>query len=511
MKLSARPVVVVLTVLVTVAAGVSERIGQSVVAEPEAAPMAMIASMPTRNASGGLWFCPFIGDAKRQGTIRVSRSPAQATDSDSFDSGPELQMTVYNGSGEVARKTVALRRTSERITFKDLGVSVASPADAPSEEAQTAIDSATDNDLPTAQPVESQAGGYALTVESSDPTVLIEADLATASGNVRLPCSTMLAPQQWFPAGSAALGHDTQLALFNPFPEAAVIDLSFLSERGPATPTALQGLVVNGNSVRMINVGRLLRYREQISTHVTVRTGRAVSLERLISPAGPTFQLPAPEAASQWFFPASRVPEVGTERFVVANPSESEVTIEFRAAFSSAEAEPFELTLAPQSVASLDTGEDGRVRKNQPYAMSATVVTGPSVFIARVTDIRSGSRKGLNASIGSPSWSTRWAASTSEDVTVLTILNPFEVATTFVVMTVDADGKEVAQPKVTLNPDSWKQIVIPTFPDDGPLIARMVAEPVTAVLVDADPYAVVVSVEHVSQKVFSSSLAVPRL
>jgi Family of unknown function (DUF5719) len=499
MKLSARPIVVGLTLVTVLAAGVSERLDGSLVADPDVALIQMIASLPAQNASGGLWFCPFLGDAKRQGRIVVSRPASDSPD-------PQLRMTVYNGGGEVARKTVALRTRSQLISFEDLGVTVAAPVDTSSEEVETASESVDDISLPDAQPLESEAGGYATTVESSDPTVLVEADLATASGNVRLPCSTVLAPEQWFPAGSAALGHDKQLALFNPFPESAVVDLSFLSERGVATPTALQGLVVNGNSVRVINVGRLLRYREQVTTHVTVRTGRALSLERLVSPAGATFQAPAPQPAPQWFFPASRVPESGTEKFIVANPSDSEVTVEFRAAFSSAEAEPFELTVAPQSVSALTVGEGGQVTKNQPYAMSAIVATGPPVYITRVTDVRSGGRKGLGASLGSPTWSTRWVASSSESDTVLTILNPFDVATTFVVTAPDASGKQVTQSKITLNPDSWKQVVIPGSAQSG----SDGGNPAASIHVDAQPYAVVVSVEHRSQKMFASSLAVPR-
>jgi hypothetical protein len=80
-------------------------------------------------------------------------------------------------------------------------------------------------------------------------------------GRATTPCAAQASDQWYFADGSTLRGARTQLWLLNPYPEPALVDLSFLSEIGPSRPRAFQGLPVAPRGLRVVEVGGEVRRR----------------------------------------------------------------------------------------------------------------------------------------------------------------------------------------------------------------------------------------------------------
>src|SRR5439155_26586327 len=136
------------------------------------------------------------------------------------------------------------------------------------------------------------------------------------------------------------------LALYNPFPDDAIVDLRFTTETGRTSPQALAGLVVKARQMMEINLDEHVHRRDVVATTVDARTGRLVAarLEVFDGTAGRngvSIATGVPSPAPAWYVPEGYVDDGVVERYQVFNPSEGdEARVEVDFVLDQGEAEP---------------------------------------------------------------------------------------------------------------------------------------------------------------------------
>jgi hypothetical protein len=142
------------------------------------------------------------------------------------------------------------------------------------------------------------------------------------------PCATRPSDSWYFAAGTTAQGTQLWLALFNPFGDDAIVDLSFLTDTGFLAPGDLQGIVVPRRSRVLVPVHNSIQRQASVATQVTTRTGRVVAEQALFrdaDPKGLAVSLGAPALASRWWFPVDSAG--GSDSVVIANPGAAPATV----------------------------------------------------------------------------------------------------------------------------------------------------------------------------------------
>ncbi|HVM63226.1 MAG TPA: DUF5719 family protein, partial [Acidimicrobiales bacterium] len=142
-------------------------------------------------------------------------------------------------------------------------------------------------------------------------------------GDSVAPCASATSDHWYFPTGETDAGATEYLSLYNPFPSAAIADLSFETDQGLAVPDAFQGVVVPANGFTVLDIGARVRSRTSVATIVSVRGGRVVAdeLQSLSAGArGLVLTLGAPAPGTSWFYANGGIGPGVRERFDVFNP-----------------------------------------------------------------------------------------------------------------------------------------------------------------------------------------------
>lgn len=208
-------------------------------------------------------------------------------------------------------------------------------------------------------------------------------------------CSSQAAGQWYFPWGQTnpQEASSMRLALFNPFPAEAVVDITFDTDDGFRAPEALQGFLVPARRLVTVDVTNTVPVRQRISTSIVARSGRLVAdrIQTLTGTDG-TVALDvtpgAPAPATSWYFADGRVDAATFERIAVFNPSEDTAQVEIevqrpRVAQQLA-IEPFELQIPPQSYAEVVLNDEGRVPKPLRHSTVVRSLNNVPVVAERV-------------------------------------------------------------------------------------------------------------------------------
>ncbi|MEL7206854.1 MAG: DUF5719 family protein, partial [Actinomycetota bacterium] len=198
---------------------------------------------------------------------------------------------------------------------------------------------------------------------------VVEHTVTGAFGADTAPCASQPSATWYFAAGQTTVDARQFLTFFNPFPDPAVIDVTFRTEEDLRSPEEFQGLIVPARSVLAREIGSFVTRREHVSTSVVARSGRLV-VDRLLlfdgslDQTGLDVALGAPEPAEVWYSPDGVVAEGISERFVVYNPTDTraEVDLTLEPVDDSVEAiEPFQLTVPPQGFQELVVSDEARI------------------------------------------------------------------------------------------------------------------------------------------------------
>ncbi len=416
-----RPVVMGLAAGLIGAASTSQFIARRAPLVASESPRAVaVASIASRDTAGSVWFCPLVAstDDNSAAALRISRAlprrQRQGQGQGQKEPNPaSLRITLYGPAGEIAASTVELTSGSIQVSVSSL---------------LRSADTAT---LPS----------ISATIESTDPFVLVEANLGASSSGF-VPCATTVSPRWFIPVGSTQLQHTTELALFNPFPGTALVDLQFWSERGADRPTALQGVAVPGGSLRIIELGDSVRRRERLATEVSVRSGRVVAATSHRFGGHSELSVGIPGLASELFVPAAQWSAERPESFTFVNPGAEDATLELTVTLTPDDVEPFELVVPAGATAVFNPQADGRVPTDTPYAVVVHVSGGPDVAMSRGVVPSTGARRHFSQPAAGLTASA-WVAPVADGAS-FTVFNPYDVAASVTVSSMGAEGKAVA-------------------------------------------------------------------
>jgi hypothetical protein len=244
------------------------------------------------------------------------------------------------------------------------------------------------------------------------------------------PCATAAAPAWHLAWGATTRDARDLVVLFNPFPSAATVDGTFVTEDGPREPVRFQGFPVPARSVVGVDLGDDVTRSKQVAATFTARTGRIV-VERVqqfdgtLGTEGLSLDLGVPAVAPTWVFadgaasaPTPEAAEPGatttttavpaatttttaatasagdgvarSEKIVVYNPGTRRARVDVGLvpggdAAGGPAPLPFRLSVGAGSYEVVDYGGQARVAAGQPYTTVVRSTNGVGVVAERVT------------------------------------------------------------------------------------------------------------------------------
>ncbi len=325
---------------------------------------------------------------------------------------------------------------------------------------------------PTQVPISVEARGR-LTIRPADQfdsglvSALVELDgggvivehvntFAELDATDRRPCATEAGGVAYLPAGATGEDAQEQLVVFNPFPDDAVLDITFDTEIGGRNPSAYEALVIPGQSARILTIDEEVPARERVATFIEARSGRVVVDRVLTFDGGPEGRsgvsvggaLSAPRTVA--YLPVGDLGVGWQSSLVIMNPSsdvaaEVDITI---VASADRVVEPLERRVFPRTAAVVDLSGDalaGALTDVTAFSVIVESSNGQPIIVERV-DIEVGAdRSGVSTTVGVPISSRVWVTDVSiadPSRSSIVILNPsFE---TLVEVEVFAPGIEEA-------------------------------------------------------------------
>ncbi len=307
-----------------------------------------------------------------------------------------------------------------------------------------------------------QAPQAAALVETDGGEVAVEHEVEGPHGRAVSSCASSAASSWYFPAGTTRLGTRHVYSVFNPFPQQAVVDFSFMvSEDGGRQATRrsdkLEGILVPPQSVVAVDITDIITVRDQVATTVTTRSGLGrVVVDQVMDsdgrsnwPESLSLTLGAPVAAPTWLFADNRPLGDGVETsFVAYNPgsvdADVEIYVEVDGQAPGTRIEPFVVTVRAGQYASVPVGADTRI----PVGFGAFVVAvsrnDVPVVVERVMrQTEPVDPDGATFTIGSPllarSWLVPVGGIDGQESMQVSVANPSVSET--VTLTVDAVGE----------------------------------------------------------------------
>lgn len=294
-----------------------------------------------------------------------------------------------------------------------------------------------------------QSAYTAAMVDLEGGGVVVEHEVHGAAGTSISPCAAT-GSERWYVADGSTARDDTMLlALFNPFPEDAIVDLAFSTDQGRAAPSDFQGLVVRGGQLSVVDVGAHVRRRDRVAATVIARSGRLV-VDRLQfyggAPAGISLALAAPSLGDEWWFADGFASDAVNERFSIYNPSATEASVSLELFVDGESVEPFDLTIPPHDRLDLVANDQERIPKNVGHSALIRSQNGVDVVAERAIKA-TGSRSGISATLGARTLASRWVLASGSATDSLdewvSVLNP-GATPVHVSLTVLAGGQPLA-------------------------------------------------------------------
>jgi hypothetical protein len=276
-------------------------------------------------------------------------------------------------------------------------------------------------------------------VEVDGGEVAVSHLLEGPTGRAVAACSSSPSASWSIPSGTTRAGARQLLALFNPFPSAAVASVTFEADDGARSPQSFDAIVVPGQSVTVLDIGATVTLRNQLATTVSVRSGRVIvdQLQTADGTQGTTESLSvtpgSPRAAPAWWFADGPADAGASTMFYVQNPGDQTADVELAIRLDDTatygQVEPFEVSVPAGRYAVIDVTGDGRVPAGVGYAAIAQSRDGSPIIADRVVVIGSpATATGTTVMLGSPVLAGHWivpaASFTSASSARVIVTNP---------------------------------------------------------------------------------------
>jgi hypothetical protein len=298
-------------------------------------------------------------------------------------------------------------------------------------------------------------------VETSDPGVAVERRVVGSQGFSTSACASAPSKTWYLPTGTTTRDAHEFLAIFNPFPADAVVDVTFQTNDGFRAPVGLQGLPIPGRQLRIVDVTAEAPRLEQLAAFVTARSGQLI-VDRLQAfdgsdpnhAVGVAASLGAPEAGSVWTFPNGVVTDGISESITVMNPGDEPALVQLEVALvdpaTNGFVDPIPITVPPRGYDQVAMQNETRIPKSVAHSVTVRSTSGPGVVAERVFHaVAPATPRGYAPALGSPLRSTRWEfadgnAVSGSSAQFLVLFNPSPDGTARVSVTVLAQGQALA-------------------------------------------------------------------
>lgn len=293
-------------------------------------------------------------------------------------------------------------------------------------------------------------------VEVSGGEVSVAHVLQGPAGRTITTCASSPGEDWYFPSGSTRNGTKNLLALFNPFPGEATVDISFDTEDGTRTPQQFQGLVLPGRRVTVVDIAAVVTLREHVATTVGTRSGRVIAEQLQVADGrgggeqGLTSTLGARRPNDVWVFPvATPAASAAHEMVSVINPGDADANVQIQVQIDDAaqvgSVEPFLLRVPAHRAAHVDLMSDARIPRSAGRWLIVRTTDGTQVVVERsIGAVRSADGGGLTMTMGIPILATDWLATfgnpAAVSASVLSVANPSAGGAATVTVTVHGAG-----------------------------------------------------------------------
>ena len=170
-------------------------------------------------------------------------------------------------------------------------------------------------------------------IEPFGSDVVVDHRASDAGGSEsQTPCATRPSSDWYIPAGSTRRGSIERVALFNPFTQAAVVDVSAFEPNGTTRPSSLQALSVPPRSRTVIDVNRAADQRNSLAVAIHAERGTRLVAEVALEQRDPqgnggfSIALGSPGLAREWHV-ATDVRAQATATVDVLNPGATDVSV----------------------------------------------------------------------------------------------------------------------------------------------------------------------------------------
>ena len=166
--------------------------------------------------------------------------------------------------------------------------------------------------------------GYVAALVETRGSGLVVQQRATLAGTTSVAGCSNETSTDWVLAAGSTSGDREDVILSNPFPDAAVVDLTFVTATDTRAPNEFQTYVIPAGSVRVIALDQIARDEAQLSLIVSARRGRFVAgrAQRFGGTrAGSAVTLGVGSAGRQWLFADGEIGDGIVESYSLVNPS----------------------------------------------------------------------------------------------------------------------------------------------------------------------------------------------
>jgi hypothetical protein len=252
-------------------------------------------------------------------------------------------------------------------------------------------------------------------------------------------CTRTVSEDWYFASGTTVDGSQQGLALFNPFGDDAIVDVSFVTDTGAQEPADPQALVVPRRSRVTVPVQDAVLRQARVATHVHARSGRIAAEQTQTfddvtvdgsARDGIALSAGATAPSTVWRIPAGSTRDGGQVQLALANFSGDDARVDVQTVLAGEGNLPPQTVRVPaQGVIAVDV--TSRVPLDTDVAVTATVraVDGrrvPVVAELLATWPPASSSTGLAGTTGSTLTATRWVVPLPDvDAEArITVLNP---------------------------------------------------------------------------------------
>jgi Family of unknown function (DUF5719) len=258
----------------------------------------------------------------------------------------------------------------------------------------------------------------------------IDGEADTAVG----PCARQAGRDWYFAAGTTERGAEQNAALFNPFPDDAIVDLTFATDAGFLAPADLQAVVVPRHTRLTVPIGNFVRRQAQVGVHVHVRTGRIVAEQSLVFTAdnetrrGLTLSLGAPSPEPSWSLPGVMPGEGASHVVLVANFDTAATEVEITPRFEDqSTARPQAVPVGGRSVGVFDAA--AFAGSGSPVGMDVRTTRPSAVVVEELAwwgppAAGTGSATTLASPVPAPAWTFVVGRPTPEAEGTISVVNP---------------------------------------------------------------------------------------